>query len=58
MNDDIDDIIEEWEQSTTNIPLSEFMGLTKEEYATWVEHPDSPIADKIRKIREGRANLL
>lgn len=33
----IDDKIDEWHKSDSNLPLHEFLGMTEEEYAKWVE---------------------
>ncbi len=34
---DIDDKIDEWHKGDSNLPLHEFLGMTEEEYAKWVE---------------------
>lgn len=38
--DDIDDFIDIWHNSDTNINLHEFLGMTVEEYSNWVHNPD------------------
>ena len=40
--DDIDDLVDTWHAGGTGMPLHEFLGLTREEYAHWVEQPDAP----------------
>lgn len=39
--DEIDDFVDLWHESDTERPLFEFLGLTRDEYALWVERPDS-----------------
>lgn len=39
--DDIDDFVDIWHEGGTGISLHDFLGLSKEEYARWVERPDS-----------------
>ena len=39
--DQIDDFVDCWHESDVDIPLHEFLGLTRDEYALWVERPDS-----------------
>lgn len=34
---DIDDLVDEWHQSDGNMTLAEFLGLTHEEYKNWVK---------------------
>jgi len=34
---DIDDYIEEWHNSITDLPLCDYLGMTKSEYAFFVE---------------------
>lgn len=36
--DEIDDYVEEWHNSNTNIPVYEFLGMTEDEYFLWVEN--------------------
>lgn len=37
---DIDDFVDAWHASPEDIGLAEFLGMTDEEYALWVEQPD------------------
>lgn len=37
---DIDDYIDAWHDSSEDISLPDFLGLTDHEYALWVEQPD------------------
>jgi hypothetical protein len=40
--DEIDDFVEEWHTSKQNSePIHEFLGMTEDEYALWVEQPGS-----------------
>jgi hypothetical protein len=39
--EDIDDFIDEWHDNPGSIPLYTFLGMTKEEYSTWVEDATS-----------------
>lgn len=38
---EIDDFVEQWHKSQTTQSLAEFLGFTDEEYALWVEQPES-----------------
>jgi hypothetical protein len=38
---EIDDFVELWHNSETGQSLAEFLGFTDEEYALWVEQPES-----------------
>ncbi len=35
----IDDFVAQWHESDADITIEEFLGMTKEEYAAWVEEP-------------------
>jgi hypothetical protein len=39
--DEIDDFVDVWHESEVGVPLHEFLGFTHDEYALWVERPDS-----------------
>jgi hypothetical protein len=39
--DEIDDFVDAWHESDSELPLSEFLGFTPEEYSIWVEMPNS-----------------
>ncbi len=39
--DEIDDYIDLWHEGGTDISLHEFLGMTRPEYALWVEKPES-----------------
>lgn len=56
MPDDIDDFIDAWHASSEDIGLAEFLGMTEEEYAVWVEKPDGLSFVLARKTAMGRAN--
>ena len=56
---EIDDFVDQWHNSDTPGSLSEFLGFTPEEYASWVEQPDS--LDRIisaRKLFENAPSKL
>jgi len=38
--DEVDDYVDQWNESDTDLPLREFLGMTRFEYALWVEKPD------------------
>ena len=38
--EDIDDCIFQWHQSDANCEIFEFLGMTKEEYFSWVKNPE------------------
>jgi len=39
--DEIDNFVDAWHDGGTGLPLSEFLGLSRDEYARWVEEPES-----------------
>lgn len=39
--DDIDYFVNTWHSGSSIGELSDFLGMTKEEYASWVEHPET-----------------
>jgi hypothetical protein len=41
LDTEIDDFVEQWHQSEVKQSLAEFLGFTEEEYALWVEQPES-----------------
>jgi hypothetical protein len=45
----IDDFVTEWHQGPSPLRLSEYLGMTDEEYAYWLLHPDA-----LPHIREER----
>ncbi|MCW7469597.1 hypothetical protein [Leptospira kanakyensis] len=54
--DEIDDFIDEWHDSESEQSLSEFLGMTKDEYALWVEKPG--ILSYIIHARKHRVSLF
>ncbi len=38
---EIDEYIEKWHSSDTEVPIYEYLGMNREEYALWVERPES-----------------
>lgn len=42
---DIDSYVEAWHNGTSNVELSSFLGMTQEEYETWVQNGDSALKD-------------
>jgi hypothetical protein len=38
---EIDEYIEKWHTSETDVPINEFLGMNLDEYALWVERPES-----------------
>lgn len=42
--EDIDDFIDAWHDNPASIPLYTFLGMTKEEYSSWVEDAASLLA--------------
>lgn len=49
--DDVDDFVDAWHASAENIGLAEFLGMTDEEYARWVENPEG-----LRAVLHSRKN--
>ena len=41
LHTEIDDFVEQWHNGNSNQSLAEFLGLTDEEYALWVEQPEA-----------------
>ena len=41
LHTEVDDFVEEWHRAETNESLPQFLGFTDEEYAMWVEQPES-----------------
>lgn len=39
--DEIDDFVEAWHKSESNLEIQEFLGMSIEEYSLWVSDPDS-----------------
>ncbi len=39
--DELDDFVDDWHEGGTGMPLHDFLGLSREDYARWVEQPDS-----------------
>jgi DNA-binding transcriptional ArsR family regulator len=39
--DEIDDFVDMWHEGGTGMPLHDFLGLSREEYARWVAEPDA-----------------
>ena len=40
MCDEIDDYVEAWHSSESELELHDFLGLSWQEYSLWVSHPD------------------
>ena len=38
--DDIDNFVDEWHESDCNLPIHDFLGMTRDEYFSWVKDPD------------------
>ena len=51
--DEIDDFVDQWHASDSEESLPQFLGLTDEEYALWVEKPRT-----LQEILQSRANDL
>ena len=41
MPDEIDDFVETWHESDSELDVHDFLGLTFQEYSLWVAHPDN-----------------
>ena len=39
--EDIDDFIDQWHNNPGHLPLHEFLGMTREEYAAWIADASS-----------------
>jgi hypothetical protein len=38
---EIDDYVDTWHESDSNVPLYKFLGMTRKEYSLWVDDPDA-----------------
>lgn len=36
---DIDDLVDEWHEKSADVPLHEFLKMSKEEFDTWIQIP-------------------
>ena len=41
--DEIDDYIDRWHSGDSDMPLHTYLGMSREEYASWIESPDNLI---------------
>lgn len=48
----IDDYIEEWGNSDTELTLAKYLGLTKEEETAWVEDSEEALVELLEKQRK------
>lgn len=39
--DEIDDYIDKWHDGDSELPLHAYLGMSRDEYAAWIESPDS-----------------
>ena len=38
--DEIDDFVDSWHESDSDLSIHEFLGMTREEYLSWVKDPN------------------
>nr|VFJ54040.1 MAG: hypothetical protein BECKFM1743C_GA0114222_101334 [Candidatus Kentron sp. FM]VFJ54406.1 MAG: hypothetical protein BECKFM1743A_GA0114220_101313 [Candidatus Kentron sp. FM]VFK10862.1 MAG: hypothetical protein BECKFM1743B_GA0114221_101584 [Candidatus Kentron sp. FM] len=38
--ENIDDFVEQWHEGDSELPLHEYLGMTKAEYSLWMTNPD------------------
>lgn len=38
--DDVDDFVDEWHNTQGEVPIYQYLGMTRSEYSTWVVDPD------------------
>lgn len=38
--DEIDDFVDRWHESDSDLSIHEFLGMTREEYLSWVKDPN------------------
>lgn len=52
--DDLDDFLEEWHNSASNLEIDEYLGLTEEQYFAWCQDPEKlkQMLDKIKSTRK------
>ena len=57
--DDIDDYVDAWHETKGDVPLHQFLGMSKTEYALWVADPDVlPFVVCARKENRNVGELL
>ena len=37
--DEIDDFVDKWHESDSSLPIHEYLGMTRDEYLSWVKDP-------------------
>lgn len=53
--EDIDEYVEAWHQGKSNIELSDYLGMTQDEYEVWIKEDDSVLRDILRCRVDGIA---
>lgn len=51
--EDIDDFVDQWHDSDSTLPLSEYLGMSSDEYESWLHAPDtlnSIITARVTKV--------
>lgn len=48
----IDDYIEEWGNSETELTLAKYLGLSKEEEEVWIDESDEALENMLKKQRK------
>ncbi|EJY0885080.1 hypothetical protein OE987_003736 [Vibrio cholerae] len=54
--DDIDDFVDEWHDSDSEVSLSEYLGMSSDEYESWMHAPDT--LDSIITARIQNVSLM
>uniref|UniRef100_UPI003FEE9BA3 hypothetical protein n=1 Tax=Ruminococcus bromii TaxID=40518 RepID=UPI003FEE9BA3 len=53
--DEIDDYVEAWHNGQSNLKLSDYLGMTQDEYEAWIQKDDSVLRDILRCRADGIA---
>jgi len=57
--EDVDDFVDAWHESDSELGLAEYLGMTKEEYHIWLNEPDIlAIIVKARRDNKDSASLM
>lgn len=47
---DIDDLVDEWHEKSADVPLHEFLKMSKEEFDTWIQFPNMVPVDFVSRF--------
>lgn len=47
---DIDDLVDEWHEKSADVPLYEFLKMSKEEFDMWIQFPNMVPVDFVSRF--------